>query len=427
MNRSYNLIVLALFALTVHAEKRDSLCHWGAAVDYTYGSALVIDKYQRLWQKGTSNSAVDFRLIRATMPSDDDDFAADYGYPTLAIGAKWSFNHGVTTHKDKEFWGEKQAALKEVDYDSKMGNIISLYGRFTRPFYRSNRWEFDYSLDLGVGWSHHKYNKENAIDNELIGSRWLIYIGGGLHATYHIAKDWGVMLGVDYYHHSNGAMNRPNKGANIFGPTAGLVYQPYYEQSIPQHPIVRKPFDKHFFLNVAAAVGMRTIMEEWQITQFQTNPDQPDYRTDHFDHYVTYAFNADLMYRYARRWASGVGVDLFYDTYCDRVEEIARQRGDDSHISPVSVGISAKHEAFFGPLSFQGSVGYYLYRHMGKWAVDLEGNIYERVGVSYQFRGLGGLKLGFAVKAHETKADHTELVISYPTTIFNRKTRKNSK
>ena len=427
MNRSYNLIVLTLFALTVHAENKDSLCHWGAAVDYTYGQALVIDKYQKKWQEGTSNGAIDFRLIRAMMPSDDDDYAADYGYPTFAIGTKWSFNHGVTAHKGKEFWGETQAAVKEVDYDSKMGNIISLYGRFTRPFYRNRRWEFDYSLDFGTGWSHHKYNKEYAIDNELIGSRWLIYIGMGLHATYHMAHDWGVTLGLDYYHHSNGATNRPNKGSNILGATVGMVYQPYYEASIPEHPVVHKPYDKNIYLNVAAAVGMRTIMEEWQLTQFQTNPGDPDYRTEDFDKYVTYAFNVDVMYRYARRWASGIGIDLFYDTYCDRVEEIARQRKDDSRIKPVSIGIAAKHEVFYGPLSVQMSIGGYPYRHMGKWARELEGSVYERIGVNWQFKQLGGVKLGFNVKAHETKADHTELVISYPTTIFNIKSRKNLK
>ena len=51
---------------------------------------------------------------------------------------------------------------------------------------------------------------------------------------------------------------------------------------------------------------------------------------------------------------------------------------------------------------------------MGSIDRELGGRIYERIGVNYSFPSLNGLKLGINVKAHTTKADFTEVVITYP-------------
>ena len=51
---------------------------------------------------------------------------------------------------------------------------------------------------------------------------------------------------------------------------------------------------------------------------------------------------------------------------------------------------------------------------MGRFAKDVEKPYYERVGVSYCFDKLGGMRLGFNIKAHFTKADYTELLLTMP-------------
>ena len=140
---------------------------------------------------------------------------------------------------------------------------------------------------------------------------------------------------------------------------------------------------------------------------------------------MAYSASADVMYRYARRWASGLGVDVFYGDYDKRVKEISVLRGYDETISPWSLGIAAKHEVFYHQLSLNVSLGFYLYRKMGTWAKEFETPYYERVGLNYSFPKFGGLKIGVNVKAHKTKADLTELLISYPTTFFTKKNRKN--
>ena len=171
------LIGIVLAALTAKAAPVDTLRHWGAELSVTPGRTIVMDEWQRKWQRDKNNFAIDFKLIHAYLPSDSNDYARDYGFPTLSLGAKWGLNHGVTMHKGEEFWGKTKNAINEVDYDSHLGNTISFYGQFARPLIRTSHFEIDYALNFGLCWSHLKYNVIDNIDNELIGSRWNIFFG----------------------------------------------------------------------------------------------------------------------------------------------------------------------------------------------------------------------------------------------------------
>ena len=369
-----------------------------------------MDSYQRKYQRGKRNLSWGLEVVYSSLPADSDAYASDFGYPTLGLGVKYSLNHGVTMHRSPDpAWG----MAEEVDYDSHMGNSLSMYGTFARPLLRNRYWEADYTFNFGVGYNRYKYNRQDNIDNELIGSRWLIFFGAGLHATYRIAPDWGIRAGLEYWHLSNGALNRPNKGANFLGPSVALVYRPYYDTVSPlgAYPI-RQPFQKYWLARVTAGVGAKTLNEDWQLTQFNTPPGDKDYRTDRFRLYASYALETDVLYRYARRWASGVGLDLFYGSYSDRVEELDRQAGSDVKHSPWSVGIAVKHEVYYHQLRLAMSLGVYLYRHMGVNAKEVEKPYYERIGVHYAIPRTP-LTIGVNIKAHKTKADLTEVVLSY--------------
>lgn len=297
-------LLLLITSLSANAEVRDSLAarHWGGESQLIPGRAIVMDEYQRKWQKGTGNFSLGAEVHYSPLPSDSDAFAEDYNYPTLSGGIRYHWDHGVTMHRSPDSaWG----LAEEVDYDSRMGNVVSLYGSFTRPFFRTRRWMADYTLSFGTSYSHRKYDKSNNVDDELIGSRWLIYFGAGLHATYRLAEDWGVKAGVEYYHHSNGALNRPNKGANFVGAMLGLVYMPYYKEVLKGKGVSAiKPFQHYWYLNFTVAAGAKTLDEDWQHTQFHTPSTAPDYRKEKFHLYATYALSADVMCRYQRRWAS---------------------------------------------------------------------------------------------------------------------------
>ncbi len=400
--------------LTASAQETDTLRHWGGAFIANPSTVIVMDSYQRKYQQGKRNLSWGIEALYSSVPADSDAYAADYGYPTIGVGLKYSLNHGVTMHRSPDpAWGQAE----EVDYRSRMGNSLSLYGSFARPLYRNRKWEVDYAFLFGVGYCAHDYDPADNVDNELIGSHWLVFFGAGLHASYRVAPAWGVKAGLEYWHLSNGALYRPNKGANFFGPSFALVYRPYYDvvssseaKAVAQ--AVRKPFQRYWIARVTAGVGAKTLNEDWQLTQFQTPPGDPDYRTGHFRLYASYSLQTDVLYRYARRWASGIGVDLFYGTYSNHVAELDTKFGGDGQTSPWSVGIAAKHEVYYHRLRLAMSIGYYLYRKMGVNAKEVEQPYYERIGIHYDIPRTP-LSVGVNVKAHRTKADLTEVVLSY--------------
>ena len=410
--RSVALCALVWVGTVAFAQQTDSVKRWGVSLSAMKGNVMAADQYVKKWLKRGDNLSVALELLRAPLPKDSDAFAVDYGNPTFAFGLRYTFNNAVRLHREADAdWG----LLVPVPYESPLGNTLSLYTTFYRPLHRSRTWETAYSLSGGVGFSSSIYNKETAIDNEFIGSHASIYFAAGLHQTFHFAPKWGLRASLEFVHHSNGALYRPNKGSNTLGASLALLYTPYYEQTLrTTQTRSKKPFERGMYLNFAAGVGAKTLLEDWLLTQFGTPPGHPDYRTERFRIYAAYSLQADLMWRYARRWSSGVGLDAFYGTYARRVEELDQQAGHNLRHSPFSFGLAAKHEAHYGRLSLAMSLGVYLYRRMGANAKINETPYYERIGLHYALPWLNGLTVGVNVKAHKTKADLTEVVVGVP-------------
>ena len=410
--RTAILILLSTLSINVKAEENDSLSIAKMGIEFRYipAQTLTLDKEPRIWTKTKETHSW---AAQINITPTKNAYAHDYNYPTFSFGLRYHLNHGTTMHRDDP-WGEAQP----VNYTSKLGNFLTLYGTFNRPLYRSKHWQWGYYLGTGIAYTSLKYNQKNDIDNEYIGSHLNIYFNAGLYGQVKIAKEWSVKGGLDFAHHSNGAMARPNKGANYFGPFVGLVYEPQQATS----PIAKrnanetKTFQKYWFTEFTLGLGGKTLLEEWLLTQFNTPQGQPDYRKEHFTYYGAYSFHTHLLYRYARRWASGVGVGLFYGEYAHRIARMDKENGhtDEKH-SPWSASIEARHEVYYGNVSVRLTLGYYLYRHMGYSANHgLEYPYHEQVGVFYSFPKLKGLTLGFSVNAHATKADFTELQLSMP-------------
>ncbi len=404
---------LAVCLAGAKARGRDSVPHFGAGVSLMPARALAIDRYERMWLKGKDAFSVSAEVLYSPLPSDSCGYAEDYNFPQFAVGLQYDFDHGVTMRRSPDpAWGLAQT----VDYTSRMGNILTLYSTFLRPVVRSAKWDAGYALGMGVGYSRTKYNPRNNADNELIGSRWLVYFNASLYATWHFARNWGVRGGLRFFHHSNGALNRPNKGANMVGPFLGVVYEPYHETLARRTKVAHRDFRKYLYMNLTCGVGAKTLNEDWMKTQYYTPPGEPRYRTGRFRMYAAWSFQADVMYRYARRWATGVGFDLFCATYASRVAEIDKADGLDLKHDNVSYGIALKHEVFYRRISASMEIGRYLCRHLGKDddVVRKEFPFYERIGVRYAFPRLAGMQVGLNVKAHKFKADFTELTLGVP-------------
>lgn len=393
--------------------------HWGIEGGCAPGRVLSLDKQLKSTLKTCSTTSLYLQANRVADYMHGNDYDVDYNYPTLAIGLRLNLNHGTRFHRDENM---VLGYMESVDYITQMGNALTLYGRFERPLYRGHRWEAGYYLGLGAGFFHKKFNKNDGIDNELIGAKTTIYFTAGLYGQYWLSHDWAVKAGVDFAHHSTGALSRPNKGANYLGPFAALSYSPKHEildKSVWKSS--RSPFSPYWFMELAVGVGGKSLLEDWKRTQIELSPSDPDYRTSHFPVYGTLSMEAALLYRYARRWASGIGMDVFYGSYASKISRLDSAAGftDERH-SPWSIGIAFRHEVFYGPFSARMGLGWYLYRHMGVEANKNEKPYYERIGLFYTPKRLGGTAFGMSVNAHLGKADFTELVVSVPVICFKK-------
>ena len=76
---------------------------------------------------------------------------------------------------------------------------------------------FDYEWNLGAsyGWKV----------NEVVGSRWNIYINVGLPFTWHVNPKCDISFGPEYTHFSNGDTTFPNGGANTVGLRLGVTWK----------------------------------------------------------------------------------------------------------------------------------------------------------------------------------------------------------
>lgn len=396
------------------------------------GSVLALDEYVKKWLKDdkTYSAALELHYLPLNYGEEAETecqkYAVDYNYPTFSFGLRYNFNRGTEMHKDEDpSWGE----AIPVGYTSRLGDVVTLYSRFSRPLWHipigKTELTVSYYLGGGAGYSITTYNKENSIDNEFIGSHLNIYFTAGAEALWRFARNWGISAGVDFSHHSNGALYRPNKGSNYIGPFIGLAYYPGMEEK-GEHTHLKKDecngqtsihsdvFPKTLYLELSLGIGAKTLLEDWQKTQYHTSPEAPEYRKEDFSVYAAFSFQADVMYRYARRWASGIGADVFYGSYSKHIKALDHEDGFTDRHSPWSLGIAAKHEVFYNNLSMRMGLGYYLFRRMGHSAKEIEKPYYERVGLHYSFPALNGLSIGFNVNAHLTKADFTEIQLSYP-------------
>lgn len=392
--------------------------HWGYETEFQAGQVLILDKYQKSYMISKSDYSAAFKFNHMSLPSDSDAFAHDYHYPTFSIVGKFSKNNGATMHRNADYphWDDLSDDYYELaPYNTRLGNSFAVFGSFSYPLYRGNRWEFDLCANLGLAYSTRKYDKQTSVDNDMIGSQVLFYAGGAINATYRFASSWGIKAGLDYWHISNGSTRQPNRSANVCGPTLGVIYYPYYETLVKNRLTYIPPkFKPYWYLNFKGGVGVKTCQEDWERTQYQITKDHPDWRTEDFTLYSVASFQADAMYRYARIGAIGGGIDIQYNSCYAHIRDIDTEKGVDCKHNPWIIALDVKHTLFYGNVSFALGGGVYLYKNIGDFSNRKDPFFFNRIGVHYTIPQLHNLTAGIEVKAHLTKADFAELVVSMP-------------
>ena len=399
--------VICLFALPQHVSAQAIEAGYGKGAvlkfdDWMTNDALKEQDAQSFW----------LGYIYQTHAKEDCGYASDFNYPAFTFGLLVSDFNKVRLRYNPR-------GTRPIDYDSRCGTSFTAYASIRRAFFRTKSgWSVDYRFGNGIGYNTHIYNRYSNVDNILLGSRLAVYFDVAFALNYRY-RQYEFFVGPEFRHLSNGGVMRPNKGINKAGIGVGIRYhlQPHDSISFKR---THKPFnEKRMYVNIAYSSGLRGSQGEWlydannyiwkdnDIENVKYGKD--GYRLCHY-HLVS----TDLMFRYARRYASGIGIDALYEPY-NRDVEIQNPKADRSVMSKWSFGIAAKHEVFFRRISMQVALGWYLSRPLNDYSNTAdEYPYYELVGLRYSLPWLdNNISVGYNIYSHLTKAYGTELIINF--------------
>ena len=390
------------------------------AIEAGYGRGEVLKFDQWLNKEGglRQQNAQSFWLgyIYQTDANEGCAYATDYNYPTFTFGLSVSdFNKVRLRYNPPQPDGTP--GNRPINYDSRCGTSYILYAAIRRAFFRTHSgWSADYTFSNGIGFNTHIYNRYTNVDNIMLGSHLSVYFNVAFTFSYRY-RQCDFFVGPEFRHLSNGGIIRPNKGINKAGIGGGVRYylQPYDSLSFKRF---KTPFtEKGLFLNIAYSSGIRGAQGEWlyDANHFIWNNNDVNnvkYGENGYQICIYHVLSTDLMCRYARRYASGIGIDALYEPY-NRTIEIQNDKVDRSNLTKWSFGVAAKHEVFFRRLSMQIALGWYLSRPFNKISNTTEEYpYYERIGLRYTPPILNNsISLGYNIYAHLTKAYGTELIV----------------
>lgn len=207
--------------------------------------------------------------------------------------------------------------------------------------------DYEWNLGASYGWKV----------NEVVGSRWNIYINVGLPFTWHTSTMCDLSFGPEYTHFSNGDTTFPNGGANTFGLRLGVTWKGQ-----------RANNRKHM---TEKAPGILLIQGEPEL-QKQRAAERMSYdlfiygawRADRYIHehklqiinepYAVAGLTFNPLYRLNRYFCIGPGLDIMMDRSTDLNKETATLPL--SH--QTALGLSAKAELTMAYFSINLGAGY---------------------------------------------------------------------
>ena len=394
------LFVQPFFAYAQTA-KQDWTKRWSIEAKGGWGYMIPCDEYAQELIRTHHSSVYSLQMSHRALATDSCQYDQLFGFPSLSVGLLFADYHRIKLQKEN------------TPYISGTGYMMGAYASFSRDLLRTDRFSFNYTFENGLGWCSKPYDGFTNEDNELIGSPLSIYFGFGLYARYRITPQWELVLGGELKHFSNGAVDRPNKGINTTGVSLGAKY--YLQPTEPTKKMVFKvPFDSYFFMDLSAGWDVNSSMGEWLINSYHTSPDSPNYHTKDYRIYSGVTAHATAMYRYSRRYASGIGLDYTYYPYTDALQEEDEKLGyQNQTYNKHSVALVARHEVYYRRLTMYMGLAYYLLRERGGVASEFEKPYYENLGIKYALTRNGNIYIGYHVKAHLLRAEHMELNLGF--------------
>ncbi|MCQ2076967.1 MAG: acyloxyacyl hydrolase [Bacteroidaceae bacterium] len=395
-----------LFAMT--PTDNDSLTHY--SIGTNVGPAYLLGRTDNGVNLVKSHSAFSYTLFLNHIPSrlSSNVYDRAWHFPELEFGVQLVDFSNTKLSRD----------YPTPHYFSNLGLTFSAYAAFRRNIISSSHYKIGYTLENGLSWCTRPYNRLTNVDNEFIGAPLSIYFGTKLFASYQFASGLEAGLSFGFLHFSNGALDRPNKGANSLSVTARVTAPlfdiPHSETSSSSstnssHNQTSRDTPK-FYIDTNVAFGFKSLLDEWVYNYYFLQESDPDYQSSHYPIHPAFGISISPMWRYSVRYASGFGIDYNYATYSGNIRSYDLLRKIDKPTNPHSIGLALRHEAFFKQMSLSISLGHYLFRKMGYEESLAHTGLYETLGLRW-YPSLFQHKayLAYDVKAQLLKADCLEL------------------
>lgn len=268
-----------------------------------------------------------------------------------------------------------------------VGSPMAVYGFTEIPFTRPgiSRWEWLYSMGLGLSFHFSPYDRVNNPTNIFIGTRTNVYLNLTLEGRYHVTDRLTLGAGLGYKHFSNGAIRMPNKGLNMVPlvVTAQYKIEPGKEA---WKPFERPAFKPYTLWELYGSTGTRTY-------DLSNRP------------YLKLGIGGTLLRQFCYRYRAGLGFDVFYTQGgVTRVKGAGSTFSKDFSYAPYG----AWEWVVNGKLSVPVHVGVYVHRNPENEEKEF---FYQRIGVRYKANT--HLITGLALKANAGSADFVEFTLGY--------------
>ena len=324
-----------------------------------------------------------------------------FGYPSIDIGLT------VTDFSATRFFRPNRPR----PYRSRLGREYTLYGAFRRDIMRTARQSFGYTLENGLGIASSPYERQHNADNLLIGNRFSFYMGGSVYYMHRLTRHISLGAEISIRHYSNGVLDRPNTGENSIVPGVRLTWSPEAVTETRRDTLAMPRFKRKVYAEAAIGWEGHTILDEWLYNYWTLQPGDKNYESGHYKLYSSPTLMLAGMWRWERRYATGIALDYQYSTFSNATRRAEESRGIYGYRhSAHTLGLSLRHEVFWRDVSAQMSMGCYLFRHAGYQAEENETPFFETLGLRYYPPfARGKLFVGYNVKVHLFKVEGIQL------------------
>ena len=369
-------------------------------------------------QKSSGYSTYELALGFQTEPSDSCIYNQLFGFPTIYVGAS------IARMGDFKFYDH-----------TRFPNLYSVFGSFERTLFRGNSFSMGYHLDFGATYNPATYEPVNGEGNNWLSSPFMAYVGAGAFAKVHLGKKWEVGADLSFRHYSNGRLRLPNEALNAVG---GGIFARYrlseYEPARYRTRDLQLPdFVKGMQYTIAVGGGAHTCQAEWNTYAFDHSLAEKPARIPTKEEAASlkahpkFSLALEATYRYGLRYATGLGVEMFYSSNMSHLKEAdtilygEKAVMESPGYNPISIGVAVVQEVYWRNLAVHVAIGAYPYRHKGvndkalnEMYDDRErGWHYEKAGLRYYFPKLGNTFVGFSIKSHSIKAEYLEFSVGW--------------